>query len=210
MWSHGLGHEAASDLPELPLAESRSCDPFRKSCQHLAENLAKARKSGSHVSSHHDPAPCPDPLGKDRSQPDPCCLLKSRARAGTKDPVAILCLVYTRAVMATRGPQEPGETGDPGGVVTGAVTTPAYKKGSGGGSFFLPAPLPSRLPLARRATAAALLPPERRVAGPAPKPRRAPHWEIFSAIAPSDSPVSSFPISAIDARHGCAHSVPLE
>ena len=127
MWSHGLGHEAASDLPESPLTELRSCNYFLEFWRHLAKNLAKARKSGSLVLSHHDSAPCPDPLGKDRSQPDPRCLLKSRARAGTKDPVAILCLAYTRAGAATREPQRLSEVGDPGGVVTGAVTTPPYK-----------------------------------------------------------------------------------
>ena len=69
--------------------------------------------------------------------------------------------------MTTRGPQEPGGAGDPGGVVTDAVTTRAYKEGSGGG-FFFPAPL---CPLAssHEATAAASvhLPhlPKRRQAG---------------------------------------------
>ena len=175
MWSHGLGHEAASDLPESPLTESRSCNNFLKSWLHLAKNLAKARKSGSPVLSHHDSAPCPGPLGKDRSQPDPRCLLKSRARADTKDPVVTVCPAYTHAVMTTRGPQGSGRTGNPGGVVTGAVTTPAYKEGSGGGSFFLPTLLPSRLLRSKRNRRRILASPSRRSAASPeqkPEPRR--------------------------------------
>ena len=38
--------------------------------------------------------------------------------------MACLCLVYTRAGAATARPQKFQLTGDPGGVVTGAVTTP--------------------------------------------------------------------------------------